>query len=45
MTGNVLFNGYLKDECTYEEALQEVESIRHRFELQKQDKKPYVKKK
>lgn len=42
---NLIQERYLKDECTYEEALQEVESIRHRFELQKQDKKPYVKKK
>lgn len=42
---NLIQERYLKDECTYEEALQEVESIRHRFELQKQDKKPYIKKK
>lgn len=41
---NLIQERYLKDECTYEEALQEVESIRHRFELQKQDKKPYIKK-
>ena len=33
------------DDASYEEALEEVNSIRHRFELQKQDKKPYIKKK
>lgn len=42
---NLIQERYLNDECTYEEALAEVESIKHRFELQKQDKKPYIKKK
>ncbi len=42
---NLIQERYLNDECTYEEALEEVNSIRHRFELQKQDKKPYIKKK
>lgn len=42
---NLIQERYLNDECTYEEALEEVNSIKHRFELQKQDKKPYIKKK